>query len=251
MYKLESKPLTLSGIYTNGWRLYKATFLKVVIWSLILGLIHIIPYFFGYVGFLHQDITGNFNFSWTGVFTFVVLLVADSYFLAGLFYIIYLSATEQKVNLSSVFRHCVHVLIPLYISALIYFIATSFGLWLFIFPAVFIGILFSMFLPYVVIESQNPYKAFESSMRLVWGNWWQTFFVLVVPYTLFYLLRNFVRITHWAGEWQLLIEAILIAIIIPYFYAVLYIQYNNIKVIKALPKPISERPRTNQQQKTG
>lgn len=35
-------------------------------------------------------------------------------------------------------------------------------------------------LPLIILENRNALKSFENSMRLVWGNWWRVFIILLI-----------------------------------------------------------------------
>ncbi|MBA2655141.1 MAG: hypothetical protein H0U71_08775 [Gammaproteobacteria bacterium] len=244
MYKLETDPLTTAGILKNSWSLYTTSLKYILVWSFIVSIVHIIPTLFGFVGFFYQDFSGHLEFSWWALLLFIVLLTVEAFFVAILFYNIYTIATEQKVNYKLSISTALTCLIPLYVAMVLYFVFVNVGMFLFILPAVFISISLVMFLPFIVIDRLNVYKAFEASARLVWGNWWQTFIVLVIPYAISYFLRSLFKITPWGGEWLLFIEAIILTISMPYFYSALLIQYNNLKIIKSLPEPMAQPPRT-------
>ena len=246
MYKFLTTPLTISGVYKDAWRLYKTIFWYVLAWSLILAVIHVIPYLFKFVGFYKQEVTGHLTFSWVGLLGFLVLLLADTYFLAVLIYSIYSSATEQKIDNLKAFNLAKSQLLTLYFSLLIYFLAVLVGVVLLIVPAIFIGILFSMVPLYIVIDKLKLYQSFESSVRLVWGAWWQTFFILVIPYALTYFIRSLIKVVPH-HDWPVIVDIVLLTLLMPYFYAVLVIQFNNLKIIKSLPEPLTQQPRTQSQ----
>jgi TRAP-type C4-dicarboxylate transport system permease large subunit len=170
-----------------------------------------------------------------------VLLIVEAFAVAIIFYNMYLSGKEQKVSQKQAFQNALHTFVNMYIGLVAYYFIANIGLYVYIIPGLFFGVLFVMAIPAIVIEKQTVYAAFENSVRLVWGHWWQTFFALAVPYFLLYLLRNFGKFTPWEGEWVLLIDAAVLALLMPYYYAVLLVQYNNIKIIKSLPEPISHR----------
>lgn len=244
MYKFKNVPLTISEILKEGWELYKPSIKPVLFWSFIIAIIHIIPFYLGYIGFYEIKANGGLSFSWTAVLVIGLLLFVESFFTTALFYPIYLIATGQKVTFKSVLDTARSLIFPIYFALLLYFLAVNIGVFLLILPAVFIGILFSMILPFIICERQSVIPAFRSSAKLVWGHWWQTFFALVIPYGGSYLIRNFARFTPWADHrWLLLGDALLLTFFMPYFYTVLLVQYHNLKYIKSLPSAISDRHR--------
>ncbi len=244
MYKLKNVPLTISGILKDAWELYKPSLLPLLPWAIIISIIHIVPFLYGFVGFYEVNAKGHLVFSWLALLVYVGLLIVEAYFVSVLLYTGQLIATEQKVNYKIVFGYAKSKIFTLYFSMLLYFLAINIGVFLLILPGIFMAILFSMFLPFIVIERQGIFQSFESSARLVWGFWWQTFFVIIIPYILSYLLRNFIRFTPWADQiWLLLIDAFILSFFIPYFYAILLVQFHNLKFIKSLPSPTSDQHR--------
>lgn len=242
MYKFETTPLTLSGIFKESWAFFRASIASVVLWSFLISVVHILPNLFGFFGFYHQNCSGHLVFSWWGLLFYVVLLTAVSYFLAVLLYIMYSIATEQKVNYRIVFNQAAGQFVNVYFAILIYFIIGVVGLFLLILPAVFLCVLFSMFLFYILYERDSIYYAYEKSAKLIWGHWWQTFFVIAIPYSIGFLVRILGKVFNLHTDWTLLADLIVQTLVLPYFYAALLIQFNNLKVIKSLPDTDSQRP---------
>ncbi len=244
MYQLKNVPLTISGILKDTWQLYKSSFKYTIPPAFIIAIVHIVPYLYGFIGFYHTTDDGGLTFSWLALCIYVVLLIVEAFFVAVLLYTMHSVATEQKVNYQAAFDLAKSELFSLYLSMLLYFLAVNIGVFLIIVPGIFAAILFSMFLPYIILERQKIVQSFDSSARLVWGHWWQTFFILVIPYVLSYALRNFARFTPWAGDqWLLLVDPLVMTFFIPYFYGILLIQFHNLKLIKSLPAPTSDRHR--------
>lgn len=244
MYKLKNVPLTISGILKDAWELYKPSFKFTLPWSIMIAIIHVIPFLYGFVGFYQVNTKGSLSFSWWALLIYVILLIAESFFLAVMFYIMHLIATEQKINYKIVFEVAKSQIFNLYFAMLIYFLAVSFGIFLLVLPGVFAAILFAMFLPFIIVDRQTVIQSFASSARLVWGYWWQSFFVLAVPYIISYLIRNFIRFTPWAGyDWLTMGDAIILAVFVPYFYGILMVQFHNLKIIKSLPAPVGRSER--------
>jgi hypothetical protein len=234
MYKLATSPLTLSEIFKHSWKLYKSSLGPVFIWSLIIAIIHVLPFTFQVVNFYQRDITGHLVFSWLGLFLFLVFLFIQIFFLIILFYSIYSIAKEQKVDFPTLLKVTRRETINLYLAMVIYFIILYISIVLLILPAIFFAILFSMLLPLIVIEHHSVYNSFIRSAQMVWKHWWQTFFALVIPYSITYLVRSLVKFTPWLGKWMFLVDVILLLFLMPYFYSVLLVQFNNLKIIKAL-----------------
>lgn len=244
MFKLETAPLTLSGIYKNGWELYKASIFNVLLWSFILAIIHILPLLYNYVGFYRISPDNSFHFSFVAFFVFLVLLVVESFFIILLLQGMYTTGTEQRVDYPATFSLARILLLNVYAGNIVYFALVNVGMLLFVIPAVFVAVIFVMYLPFLIFDKVSIYNAFSGSARLVWGSWWQTFFALFIPYALLYLVRNIGKVSPNGNQWLYLFDLIMLTIVVPYIYAIIIVQYNNLKIIKSLPEAISQRPRT-------
>ncbi len=245
MYRLNPAPLTILGILKNAWELYKTSLKYVLPWTFIISLIHVIPYSFNFVGFYQRKTVNHIEFSMLALLLFVVLLFFEAFFVSFVFYSMYSLATEQKANFFQSLRLASSRFIYLYLAMLIYHLSVNVGILLFLLPGVFLAIIFSMFSLYILIERESIYNSFEHSVKLVWGYWWQTFFVFLVPYLFAYLaiyVIKFVSLSTY-GKWYLAGSIITLTFLLPYFYAELLVQYNNLKIIKSFPRPISKTSR--------
>lgn len=244
MYKIKQIPLTISGVLKEAWYCYKSVLLYLLPWSFIIAIIHVISYLFGYMGIYHYS-HGRLTFSWDGVLAFVALLVIESYFLVTLFYTLQQLTVDQALNFARLFQRSRTQFINLYLALISYFLIVNIGIFVFILPGLFLAVALAMFLPLIVVEEQSIYPAFVNSVKLVWGYWWQTFFVLMIPYLLSYLARSMI-ITSSGRQWIYVVDVISLTLIAPYFYSVILIQYHNLKYLKSLPQLSSQGPRRAQ-----
>ncbi|GAB4391392.1 MAG: hypothetical protein Tsb005_01020 [Gammaproteobacteria bacterium] len=73
----------------------------------------------------------------------------------------------------------------------------TFGTAYFFIPlGVFLGILFILSIPLMIIDDNSPMESFQRSYELVWGRWWQTFAVILVPM----LLHIVISLSTYAGS---------------------------------------------------
>ncbi len=149
MYRLGTSPLMVSGVFKHGWRLYKSSLPYVLVWSLILALIHEIPDYFKIYG-IFLDLSGHLVFSWVGVMVLLVLMIAEAFFLAVMFYSMFSLAKIQKIDLIGAFVCGEKHLWQLYLTLVIYAVLVHIGVILLLIPALFVGVLFAMILaPYL------------------------------------------------------------------------------------------------------
>jgi hypothetical protein len=242
MYKLETKPLIVFGVFKSSWQLYKSVIFYILPITTLLTLAYVIPSYFGYIGLYRREPNNPFTFSTTALVFFLLLLIIEAYLIAVLFYTIYLHATETKIDHLVPYRYAAKILWPFYFVLLIYYAATDIGFAYIFLPAIFIAVLLSMCIPYALLEKQGL-MALVSSARLVWGHWWQTFIALALPFFLIYIARNIIKFTSLMGKWPFVVDTIFLILFSPYYYSVLFVQFMNLKTIRALPEPIKSEPR--------
>lgn len=237
MFKFQTQPILLRDILKDGWTLYNESIKYTWFWSFIISLLYVIPAALGYVGVYHIDRYKTLHFSWPGFFIFFIFLLISTYFIILLLHTIYLLGTQQKTDLKASFALAFRMLPHLYGGNLIYYIIIVLGTILFLFPAVFLWILFIMFMPLMLFEGQGLVESYVTSAKMVWGNWWQTFVALFIPSSITYVLRNLLRLPGWDSSVVFAIDVVVMTIVMPYFYTVLLVQYNNLKIRYLEPKP--------------
>lgn len=236
MFKYQTQPILLRDILRDGWKLYNDSIKYLWIWSFLIALCYIIPTALGYIGIYHIDRFKNFHFSWPGLVIFFVSLFISTYFIIVVLNIINTIATEQKPNFVKSLGFGLSTLPILYLGNIIYYLLIVMGTILFLFPAVFLWILLVMFIPLILFERLGLIDSYVTSAKMVWGSWWQTFIALLIPAAITYLLRNLLRIPGWDVSIVFAIDAIVMTLVMPYFYTVLMVQYNNLKMRYVLPR---------------
>jgi hypothetical protein len=237
MIKFERKPMLLNEVLRNSLDLYRASFFSVWFWNLILGFIYALPLLIGFLGIYEVDQHGHFHFSVLGTFIFITFLIISSYLSILTLEIMQGIIEGTKTSINFFLKDSMVRLFPVYLGMLVYYLIILIGFMLFLFPGVFVWILFIMFLPLMIFENLSIFDSFTASMRMVWGSWWQTFFVMFIPAMVMYLLRNFFRYAPFYSWFIFLLEVLVISLTMPYFYAAMLIQFTNLKIKISLPKP--------------
>jgi hypothetical protein len=57
-------------------------------------------------------------------------------------------------------------------------------------PGLVMMLIFMCYFPLIIMDNLNPITAYKDCFRLVWGNWWRTFFIIAPPTLLFSLLTG-------------------------------------------------------------
>lgn len=274
MFNFSKTTLSVSQIWNDSFQLYKSRFIKVFFLAFIsyaipvflTTVLHFKSLFFIY--FAHKIIS-----SLTMIF-FVALIMHYLYnsalnpaskikdsigpvfkkylnvffvwlfaavFLFGLFALCFLlvdglSILEQMKNMTADSY--------LLLAALLMFkIIRAFFIWL-AFAIFFAGILITV-IPSILFENKNCFSTIGRSIKLVWGNWWRTFFAAVLPLILIFLVviaiaamivfpslslvksPQAAQLAYWLGA---LIGALLSALSLPLTVSVILVQFNDLKL---------------------
>ncbi|MDD1611273.1 MAG: hypothetical protein LUO95_11975, partial [Methylococcaceae bacterium] len=123
------------------------------------------------------------------------------------------------------------------VASILYSIAIMIGSFLLVIPAIILIISLSFFWYFILLEDKGSYESLMASHRLVWGDWWRTNIVFFIP-SLILVIALFI-VAFFNGLFDPTPEPsntldigtdLLIAIIMPYFYVVGYLQYHDLKL---------------------
>jgi hypothetical protein len=78
--------------------------------------------------------------------------------------------------------------VPVFIAAILYTLAVSIGLLLLVIPGLILMITLLFFQVLIVVEDEGIIASLKQSHRLVWGNYWRTTAVILVPFFIMYAL---------------------------------------------------------------
>ena len=78
--------------------------------------------------------------------------------------------------------------LPVFIAAILYTLAISIGFMLLVIPGLILMITLLFFQVLIVVENEGIIASLKQSHRLVWGNYWRTTAVILVPFFIMYAL---------------------------------------------------------------
>lgn len=146
-------------------------------------------------------------------------------------------------------RHALRVLLSLFVNSVVFFCVLIVGYVLLIVPGVILTVSLAFFQFCVVLDRQGPLAGLNRSHTLVWGNWWRTFWVLLVMLVIVLLIAVVllvpagllmgIHIEPGSGTGRdLLVQGVLqmigSALFGPFLLAVMYVQYHDLKARRAL-----------------
>ena len=92
---------------------------------------------------------------------------------------------------------------PLVAVYLLVSIFNIIGFCVVIIPGIFLCILLIAAMPVVLIEHKGPWQSIKRSCQLVWGNWWYTFFTILIGLICIFLLYFLVAV--FIAGWLMLV----------------------------------------------
>lgn len=239
-----SEPLPLNDLFKDSWDLYTATLKNVWIWSFLNTLLFVV------IDLYNFQVANTI--AWNSLHTQIYLVILSFIFLipwsflrTGLMVHMHNLAIKHDQAFLSATLQVLKEWPPIYLSTLLYQLVTVVGLVLLIVPGIYFGILFFMYLPAVVFDKESVTQSFVKSAKLTYGSWWETLILMIAPSGLIYIFRELMRSVFIQNIFVLaLIVIVLTFLLIPYSYALLLVQYNNLKnkkVLDELTSPVMKK----------
>ncbi|MBU0744694.1 MAG: hypothetical protein KKE11_04935 [Gammaproteobacteria bacterium] len=137
---------------------------------------------------------------------------------------------NQIVSLKNSLAYINKRFIKVVISVFILYFLYSFGLIAFILPGIFLFILFSMVQPLTLLDSNGIIESFKNSHKIVWGNWWRTFAILMPLMFINYWTGILLSYAFNNHRWYLIgIIGPLAILFYPLFYVCILVVFNDLK----------------------
>lgn len=235
MFRFAVKPQTKLSILQDGVKLYAATLNKVWYLALILTIFSAIPEVF-------QALKGNggippvFTLS-QGIYFFIMMFIS-AFFIGVIMHRMYVLATQPKISLKTSFILAKEKWLTVYGAMLIAALIVIAGVVAFVVPGIFLSVLLSFYLPLILLDNATVIDAIKRSYHLVWGWWWRTFFVMVVPY--FTILVFIIAAVLMVGQdnylGQALSKIVVMTMLTPFLIAVILVLYNDMKLRRGINK---------------
>jgi hypothetical protein len=123
------------------------------------------------------------------------------------------------------------------LAGILYTIAITIGTFLLVIPGIILMISLMFCWYFILLEDMNAYDSLMASHRLVWGDWWRTNIVFFVPGFIFFIVLLVILffgalITDPNSNTLNTGSELLGAFATPYFYALVYLQYHDLKLRK-------------------
>jgi len=237
MFEFSTRKLNVPEIWKSSFGLYKQTLSKVwylafIMILILLGCFNIAIKTYIPNQALEHVQKPTFHFSPIAALCYVIAMIVGLFLISVILHRMYNLATDPNYSLQRSIRFVLSKYLIIFSCVLVVYIATVTGLFLFIIPGIFIGILFIFSLLSVLFEDTGWLSAIKRSCKLVWGNWWRTFAVIIAPALLLVVIQNVIALIigiHYIWV-NILVISLVMSALKPYFDAVLLVQFNDLKL---------------------
>lgn len=248
MSLLPQQPVSIAKLLDLSFRLYFASFKSLLGLSVILSAAYILFAYFtvdlltpaagaeGTAAEFAPDFTG-----FLGAMSVFVLLTFIFY--GAVIYRIDNVANQRSDSLGESLTAAIQKLPTVAWALLLYYLAIFVGSLLLVIPGLILGLSLSFFLFFIILDGLSGFDSLTASHKLVWGHWWRTMGVYMAPgilMVIFYAMVGFLNVAM-ADEAQGaqgfgvedIITNTLTGIVMPYFYALGYVVFNDLKLRKS------------------
>ncbi len=242
MYQLSTTPRDIVQVIKSSIQLYKKVFSKVLVVSIILG---VLTAFFGVpVVWMGPPAASQAApvIHHGGMVAFMLLFFFVSMLLTTYVQCFMLKFEDQIRHdvATSYLSTALFVLRKYFIvlvTMLVVLLAVLLGGIFLIIPGIFVLILLMFAWFAVLIDGDNVFAALKRSVKMVWGNWWRTLIVLLIPgaingciILIFRFLLQYGFHIDIYNYWFHVFSAIPVVFMAPWGIAVGLEQYNDLKL---------------------
>lgn len=251
MYQFPTEPRGVWSVIGGSLRLYKKVYKRVFLISLLISIVFVligIPAVIMHGGAVAAGVKPKLGLGEAIAFIaapFVFLLVM-SYLKATL--VRFEGEISQNIptKVKSVALFALRKYLIVLVASILVLIATGVGLVIVVLPGIFLAVLL-MFAPVgILLDNEDVFSSIKRSAKLVWGHWWRTLAVLLIPgifniivFVLFRVITQYGFHLTTYNLWFYIINAIPILILEPWAVAVVLEQYYDLK-LRYQRKPVNE-----------
>lgn len=243
MSVLATQPSNIIEVFESSIKVFKLSFKKIIGLGIIIGLIQVASGIISEMIIKQQSSMGA-----DAVLNIIPRLSAMGFLMTLCAFIVYAAIIYRIDNVvkmredsfSGALMFSVRKFPALLLALILYGVATFVGTILLIIPGLILGLSLAFYVYFIVLENENGYQALKSSHRLVWKDWWRTLAVFAVPGVILIIaLIGISFVFEMLGFSKSGYDGVTIAtnflacLYMPYFYALGYVQYHDLKLRKS------------------
>ncbi|HHJ15691.1 MAG TPA: hypothetical protein ENJ80_03240 [Gammaproteobacteria bacterium] len=244
MFQYANQPQSISRVLDNGIRLCLSSFKSVVGIAFVSAVISNLPNLFTPTPQAGQAFAPGELQPFLGVM--LVTMLMSFVFYNAIILRIDASASDRDISLGTSLLTGLKKLLPVLAGVILYMLAVMLGSILLLIPGIILMISLFFYSMLIVVDNRGIIDSLKTSHHLVWGNWWRTMTVFMVPAALMmviYIALGFVTgvATSMAGSVEqsagMPVTVTLLSIAVgtiggPLFYAIMLAQLHDLKLRK-------------------
>lgn len=245
MFEYADKPLSIGKVLDHGLRLCASSFASVVGLAFLASIVYSLPSLI-----LPQPQPGEIIHPLQALGDFFLPFMLSMLVGLGFFNALILrvdaSAKQQNLPLGTALSSGFKKLLPVFIGVLLYMLVVILGLILLIIPGLILMLSLFFYQILIVLDNNGILESLKNSHRLVWGNWWRTATVFMIPgifIIVIYVILGFIFATsapltnadESTASIQLtftLISLLINTLTMPLFYSIGLVQLHDLKLRK-------------------
>lgn len=242
MLFIDSRPASIGKILDNSLKLYSACFVQLAGYSAIIAIGSML--IDGFTKSILGEIPTDPAEAQVFLVTTIPAAMGFSFVASFLLFIVYAAilrridnrARDIEDNWVDPLKEGLMKMPTIVLAVILYTLIVLFGM-LLIIPGIIFSLSLALDFNYITLENAGAYQALKQSHRLIWGHWWRTMTVFLVP-TVFIVIAYFALgfVTALIGDandfWFELGHGTIMGIFMPFLWVVCYVQYHDLKLRK-------------------
>ena len=216
MYERPTSPKSIGGVLDDGFKLFRASFMKLIGFALVGGFLAELPNaFLAYSTTQAEPL--NIGAGFWGIFAMIMIGSVVVY--AAIVARVDAVANNREMSVGGALSVAARRAIPMVSCSILYGIVVMLGLLL---PGMILGLTLMFAFYAVIIEPMGPVAGLNYSHKLVWGNWWRTaaivtvaIFIMIVAYAIVALFAGGLATLGSAGDGSLLLPTSISLVVMP------------------------------------
>jgi hypothetical protein len=179
MFELPTKPRPTAKILEDGFKLFILCFPKVLPLALADAALSVLLYWL-----IPELNSPNFTIlinamadSMPYLFIYMIIMLLLQ---TAIFYRINAIITQSDMGNFDALLQAGKKLLPIFLATWLYTFLVGIGLMIII-PGILFAVSLRFFTPLILFDNATVFQSLQRSHQLVWGNWWRTAIILMVP----------------------------------------------------------------------
>lgn len=235
MFAYSKRPQKISEVFRDGLQIYRLSFSKAALLAFIASIPSALHYALTMSAMPSLEQPGQIPapiishiFLLKNIILSIMAMIIWGFFMAAMINRMNAMITGEDNNINRSLQVAMSKFPRIAVALIIYFVIGMLGSVVFILPGIFLFVLLIFYLPLIVIDNESIFGSISRSAQLVWGNWWRTFIVILVPAIVMAIPNFFV--TQFNLVTRVFIEMVWLTLFLPWMNAVILAQLNNLKL---------------------